>query len=81
VREKWRHFGRPEDKCPEGIRMDKDLRKTGENKSDSTPLGVVIEEVIQSIETVDRKIAEFFAIHGTDLQIVRETQPNFRRGK
>ncbi|MGD9318527.1 MAG: hypothetical protein PVH99_01105 [Desulfobacteraceae bacterium] len=61
--------------------MDKDLRKTGENKSDSTPLGVVIEEVIQSIETVDRKIAEFFAIHGTDLQIVRETQPNFRRGK
>ena len=47
----------------------------------STPPGIVIEEVIQSIETVERKITEFLAVHGTDLQIVRETHPNFRRGK
>lgn len=61
--------------------MDKDLSKTDENKSDSTPQGGIIEEVIQSIETVDRKIEEFFAIHGTDLQISREIRSNFRRGK
>jgi hypothetical protein len=61
--------------------MDKDLSKTDENKSDSTPQGGIIEEVIQSIETVDRKIEEFFAIHGTDLQISREIRSNFRGGK
>ena len=61
--------------------MDKDLSKTDENKSDSTPPGGIIEEVIQSIETVDRKIEEFFAIHGTDLQIIREIRSNFRGGK
>ena len=61
--------------------MDKDPGKTGENKSGSGPPRVVIDEVIQSIETVDRKIEEFFAIHGTDLQISRDKRPNFRRGK
>ena len=47
----------------------------------SSPLRVIMEEVIQSIETVDIKLKEFFEIHGTDLQIVRETGSNSRRGK
>jgi hypothetical protein len=64
-----------------GIRMDKDLPKRDKNKSDSTPARVLIEEVIRSVQTVDRKIEEFFAIHGTDLEISRDTRPNFRREK
>jgi hypothetical protein len=47
----------------------------------SSPLRVIIDEVIQSIETVDMKLEEFFEIHGTDLQIVREIGSNSRRGK
>jgi hypothetical protein len=47
----------------------------------SSPLGVIIEEVIQSIETVDMKLREFFEIHGTDLQISHELRSNDRRGK
>lgn len=47
----------------------------------SSPLRVIIEEVIQSIETVDIKLREFFEIHGKDLQIVREIGSNSRRGK
>ena len=61
--------------------MDKDLRKPDESKSDSTPAGGIIEEVIKSIERVDRTIEEFFAIHGTDLQTSREIRSNSRRGK
>ena len=61
--------------------MDKDPRKMGENKSGSVPPEALIKEVIQSIETIDRKIEEFFAIHGTDLKISRDNRPNFRRGK
>ena len=47
----------------------------------SSPLEVIIEEVIQSIETVDMKLKKFFEIHGTDLQIKREIRSNPRRGK
>ena len=61
--------------------MDKDPSKMGENKSRSVPPEALIKEVIQSIETIDRKIEEFFAIHGTDLKISRDNRPNFRRGK
>ena len=61
--------------------MDKDLSEANENKSDSSPTEIIIEEVIQSIEAVDRKLEEFFAIHGTDLQISREIRSNFGRGK
>ena len=61
--------------------MDKDLRKPDESKSDSTPAGGIIEEVINSIESVDRTLEEFFAIHGADLQTSREIRSNSRRGK
>jgi hypothetical protein len=47
----------------------------------SSSLGVIIEEVIQSIETVDMKLKKFFEIHGTDLQISREIRSNSRRRK
>ena len=56
-------------------------RKTPPMVMPSTPIGVIIEEVIQSIETVDMKLKEFFEIHGTDLQISREIRSNSRRGK
>lgn len=56
-------------------------RKTPPMVMPSTPIGVIIEEVIQSIETVDMKLKEFFEIHGKDLQISREIRSNSRRGK
>jgi hypothetical protein len=61
--------------------MGKDPGETGENKSGSASPEGVIEEVIQSIETVDRKLEEFFAIHGTDLQTSRDNRPDLRRVK
>ncbi len=61
--------------------MGKGPTETGENKSGSTSPEGVIEEVIQSIETVDRKMEEFFAIHGTDLQTSRDKRSDFRRVK
>jgi hypothetical protein len=56
-------------------------RKTAPKVMPSSPLGVILEEVIQSIETVDMKLREFFEIHGTDLQISREIRSNSRRRK
>ena len=61
--------------------MDKDPSKMVENKSRSVTPEALIKEVIQSIETIDRKIEEFFAIHGTDLKTSRDNRPNFRRRK
>jgi hypothetical protein len=61
--------------------MAKDPGKTDEHKSGSDSAEGVIEEVIQSIETVDRKIEEFFTIHGTDLQTGRDKRRDFRRVK
>ena len=61
--------------------MAKDPGKTGENKSGSASPGGVVEEVIESIETVDRKMEEFFAIHGADLQTSLDNRPHFWRVK
>ena len=47
----------------------------------SSPLGVIIEEVVRSIETVDIKLKEFFEIHGTDLEIHGEMRSNSRSEK
>jgi hypothetical protein len=61
--------------------MDEDPSKTDESNSDANPAGGIIEEVIKSIESVDRTIEAFFAIHGTELQTSREIHSNSRRGK
>ncbi len=61
--------------------MAKDSGNTDENESGSASPDGVVEEVILSIETVDRKMEEFFAIHGTDLQTSLDNRPNFRRVK
>jgi hypothetical protein len=61
--------------------MAKDPGKTDENKSGSASPEGVIEQVIESIETVEKKIEEFFAIHGNDLQTSLDNRPNFRRVK
>lgn len=61
--------------------MGKDLNNTGKTKSHSAPPKALIREVIRSIETIDRKMEEFYAIHGTDLQMGRDSHPNSRREK
>jgi len=61
--------------------MHKDPGKRSENKSGPVHPQLIIDEVIQSIETVDRKIEEFFAIHGKDLQISHDKRRNDRRGQ
>jgi hypothetical protein len=71
----------PKNKCLEEIRMDKDRDNTGKPKSHSAPPKALIQEVIRSIETIDRKIEEFYAIHGADLQISRDNRHNSRREK
>ena len=71
----------PQYKCSEGIRMDKYPGKTNEKKSGPVSPRLIIDEVIQSIESVDRQIEEFFAIHGKDLQISLDKRRNDRRGQ
>lgn len=61
--------------------MAKDPGKTGGNKSGSASPEGVVEEVIQSIETVDKKMEAFFAIHGTDLQTSLDKRPDSRSVK
>ena len=61
--------------------MDKDPSKMRENKSPSVPPKALIKDVIQSLETIDRKMEEFYAIHGTDLHMGRDNPPNTRRMK
>lgn len=63
------------------IRMDKNSCNTDRNKSHSAPPKAVIQEVIRLIDSIDRKIEEFYAIHGTDLQMSRDNRPNSRREK
>jgi hypothetical protein len=75
-----RHFGRPDYDALEEIPMDKNPDKTGGNKSHFTSPESVIKDVIQSIETVDRKIKEFYAIYGTDLQMTRDNPPILGEG-
>jgi hypothetical protein len=67
--------------CVEGIPMDRNHDNSRGNKSHSDPLEAVIKDVIQTIETVDRKIEEFYAIHGTELQVTPDNRPEFRRLK
>ena len=61
--------------------MAKDPGKTDENKSGSASPEGVVEEVIESIETIDRKMEEFFAIHVADLQTSLDKRPHSRRVK
>jgi len=61
--------------------MDKDPDKTGGKKSHFVPPREVINEVIQSIESIDKKLEKFYEIHGTELQVPSNKQPNVRRLK
>jgi hypothetical protein len=61
--------------------MDKDPDKTGGEKSHFIPPRGVINEVIQSIESIDKKLEKFYEIHGTELQVPSNNQPNVRRLK
>jgi hypothetical protein len=61
--------------------MDKDPDKTGGKKSHFVPPMEVINEVIQSIESIDKKLEKFYEIHGTELQVPSNNQPNVRRLK
>ena len=61
--------------------MDKDPDKTGGKKSHFVPPREVIIEVIQSIERIDKKLEKFYEIHGTELQVPSNNQPNVRRLK
>jgi len=38
----------------------------------------VVNEVIQAIESVDKKIEQFFEIHGNELQMPHSNRPTFR---
>jgi hypothetical protein len=63
-------------------RMHKDPDETGAKKPHfSTPEETVIAEIIQAIETVDRKIEEFYAVHGTEIQVIHDNRDGFRRLK
>jgi hypothetical protein len=55
--------------------------KTEGIKSHSVSPEQAINEVIQSIESVDRKIRHFYEIHGAELQIPNKNRPTFRRLK
>jgi hypothetical protein len=59
--------------------MDKGSDKLCGNKSHSVPPEQVIEEVILSIEIVEKKIEEFCEIHGTELRVTREKEGDFGR--
>jgi hypothetical protein len=61
--------------------MDKKLDKAEENKSDYVPPESVINEVIKSLESVDRKLKEFYEIHGNEMQVNSNNRPNLRRLK
>jgi len=50
-------------------------------KSHSVPPREVINEVIQSIESIDKKLEKFYEIYGTELQVPSNNQPNVRRLK
>jgi hypothetical protein len=61
--------------------MDKGPDKTGGKESQFVPPREVINEVIQSIESIDKKLEKFYEIHGTELQVPSNNQPNVRRLK
>lgn len=61
--------------------MDKKLDKTERNKSDYVPPESVISEVIESLESVDRKLKAFYEIHGNEMQVNPKDRPNLRRLK
>jgi hypothetical protein len=63
-------------------RMHKDPDETDSKKPHlSTPEETVMAEIIQAIETVDRKIEEFYAVHGTEIQVIHDDRYGFRRLK
>jgi hypothetical protein len=58
--------------------MENNYDKPSGKKPASGP-SELINEVIQSIESVDRKIEEFYEIHETELKVTRDNRADFRR--
>jgi hypothetical protein len=63
----------------EEIHMNKDSHEPDGNKSRSTPPELVIDEIIQTIEKVDRKIEEFYEIYGTELKAISREESELGR--
>jgi len=61
--------------------MDKNRDKIEVNKSVSVHPGQIINEVIQTIESVDKKIEKFYEIHGTKSHVTPDSRYDLRRGK
>jgi len=61
--------------------MDKKLDRTERNISDYVSPESVISEVIKSLESIDRKLKAFYEIHGNEMQVNPNNQPNRRRLK
>ncbi|UCF85891.1 MAG: hypothetical protein JSV50_09745 [Desulfobacteraceae bacterium] len=59
--------------------MNRDSHEPDRKKSRSTPPELVIDEIIQTIERVDRKIEEFYEIHGTELKAISREQTELGR--
>jgi hypothetical protein len=49
------------------------------NKSHATHGELVIDEIIQSLEKVDKKIERFYEIHGTELNSIGKEQTGSSR--
>ena len=59
--------------------MENNPDKPGGNKSHSVSPEQVINEVIQSIESLDRQLEKFYEIHGTESQVKHDNRSDFRR--
>ena len=58
--------------------MDKGIGKTGGKKSHFVPTRDVINEVIQSVESVEKMLEKFYEIHGKREQVPLNKQANVR---
>jgi hypothetical protein len=58
--------------------MDKDSDKTDGKNSPFFPPRDVINEIIQSIESTDKKLEKFYEIHGPELQVPPNHRPNVK---
>jgi hypothetical protein len=58
--------------------MEKDRDRTAGKKSHFFSPRDVINEVIQSIDSVDKKLEKFYKIHGTELQMPPNSQSKAR---
>lgn len=60
-------LNRPKNTATRKARMDQASKETYETESGSIPPDSIIDDIIQSIEKVDREIERFYQIHRTEL--------------